>query len=213
MRPRSLLHSQVAAYSGIPALQRACPSRAYAPTASLATWLLRRGTFAQPCSAQTSPRATCRSLARFRVDRLIGRGYASRVYAAHDTASSTPMALKVYRKAELCPLNVHQIKREMRIHSALAHPSVLALYAAFEDDEHLFMALEFCAKGDLYNYLKSKGRALSETQARFRSGIWPLFMLACACMGAHVAAACQSAPLRGVLQVVHVAAGPVVSCV
>ena len=112
---------------------------------------------------QTQPR---RDLSRFRVDRLIGRGYASRVYAAHDATSDGPMALKVYKKADLCPLNVHQIRREMRIHSALRHGTVLRMYAAFEDDESLFMALEFCAKGDLYNYLKNKGRALSETQVR-----------------------------------------------
>jgi serine/threonine protein kinase len=106
----------------------------------------------------------CRDLRRFAVSKLIGRGYASRVYAALDAATNTLMALKVYRKADLCPLNVHQIRRETVIHAALAHDTVLPLFAAFEDNASIFMALEFCEKGDLYNYLKSKGRALSEMQ-------------------------------------------------
>ena len=68
----------------------------------------------------------------------------------------------------LCPLNVHQVRREVLVHSSLAHENILPLYAAFEDDASVFLVLEFCAKGDLYGYLRSKGRALSEAQVRRR---------------------------------------------
>lgn len=107
-----------------------------------------------------------RDLARFTAGRLIGRGYASRVYEARDAATGATVALKVYRKAKLCPLNFHQIRREVRIHAAFSHPGILALYAAFEDDGAIYLALEHCAKGDLYNYLRQRGTALTESQAR-----------------------------------------------
>jgi serine/threonine protein kinase len=103
-------------------------------------------------------------LHRLEIERLVGRGYASRVFKASDTVTGTTVALKVYRKADLCPLNVHQIRREVLIHSRLNHPTVLPLFAAFEDANSIYMALEYCSKGDLYNYLRKKGHALSETQ-------------------------------------------------
>ena len=38
-----------------------------------------------------------------------------------------------------------QVEREIRIHTALNHESIIQLYAAFEDDAHVYMAQEFAA--------------------------------------------------------------------
>jgi len=105
-----------------------------------------------------------RELARFRIRRIVGRGYASRVYESLDRVSNTTVALKVYRKADLCPLNFHQIKREMLIQSSFTHPNILGIFAAFNDAENVYLVLEFAAKGDLYHYLRHKGRRLTERQ-------------------------------------------------
>lgn len=105
------------------------------------------------------------TLERFHVRHIIGRGYASSVYECLDRVSNTTVALKVYRKEDLCPLNFHQLKREMLIQSNFRHPNILAIYAAFDDIKNVYMVLEYAAKGDLYNYLRHKGRRLSECQA------------------------------------------------
>lgn len=117
-----------------------------------------------------------RELARFDVQRVIGRGYASRVYQCVDKVSGQEVALKVYHKANLCPLNFHQIKREMLIQSRLDHPNVLSIYAAFDDSENVYMVLEFAAKGDLYNYLRHKGRKLTEGQVSDHPCYSPLYI-------------------------------------
>ena len=36
-----------------------------------------------------------------------------------------------------------QVQREIRIHSQLQHEHIIALYAAFEDAEHVYLALEY----------------------------------------------------------------------
>lgn len=113
----------------------------------------------------------CRDLKRFRIRRVVGRGYASRVYECLDLVSNTNVALKVYHKADLCPLNFHQIKREMLIQSSFVHPNILGIYAAFNDAENVYMVLEYAAKGDLYHYLRHKGRRLTERQVRICGGV------------------------------------------
>ena len=36
-----------------------------------------------------------------------------------------------------------QVQREIRIHGQLQHEHIIALYAAFEDAEHVYLALEY----------------------------------------------------------------------
>lgn len=75
-------------------------------------------------------------------------------------------AVKVYRKCDLCPLNLHQIQREALIHGSIAHPCVLPFFGSFSDVDHVYMILDYCAKGDLYNYLRAKRRSLTDSQVR-----------------------------------------------
>ena len=56
------------------------------------------------------------------------------------------------------------MEREVRIHAALAHPHVIALYAAFEDADHVYLAQEFADGGDLYEELKRSGGAMAEAR-------------------------------------------------
>lgn len=109
----------------------------------------------------------CRCVERLAFKRLIGRGYASRVWECIDHTNGARRAVKVYRKRDLCPLNLHQIKREALIHSSIAHETcnVLPFFGSFSDVDHVYMILDYCAKGDLYNYLRAKQRSLSESQA------------------------------------------------
>ena len=109
----------------------------------------------------------CRSLHRVEFVRMIGRGYASRVWQCTDTETGDTVAVKVYHKSDLCPLNHHQIHREALIHSSIKHPNILPFLGTFSDPENIYMVLHFCPKGDLYSYLKQKGRALSENQVCF----------------------------------------------
>ena len=37
------------------------------------------------------------------------------------------------------------MEREIRLHSCLQHDSIISLYAAFEDDQHVYLAQEFAS--------------------------------------------------------------------
>ncbi len=92
------------------------------------------------------------------------KGKASLLYAATCRATKARVALKLYRKARLSELNWAQVEREVRLHSALVHPHIVALYAAFEDADHVYLAQEFAGGGDLYEELKRSGGAMAEAR-------------------------------------------------
>ena len=66
-------------------------------------------------------------------------GKTSRLYAATDRQTGTPVALKLYRKAKLTVLGAFQTKREARLHLQLSHPNIIQLYGAFEDENNRYL--------------------------------------------------------------------------
>ncbi|KAI7842591.1 hypothetical protein COHA_003695 [Chlorella ohadii] len=133
------------------------------------------------------PRAMERSnghwcLSDFALNKQLYKGKASTLYQATDKVSSTVVALKSYSKRRLSDLNWYQVEREIRLHSQLRHPHIIQLYAAFEDDNYVFMVTEFAAGGDLYEDLK---RAGGQHRERVVAGdLLPPFMSALAYMHA-----------------------------
>jgi serine/threonine protein kinase len=60
-----------------------------------------------------------------------------------------------------------RVANEVEIHWQLRHSSVLELYNYFEDSEYVYMVMELCENGNLYQYLKSnKNGRLNEYEAR-----------------------------------------------
>lgn len=60
----------------------------------------------------------------------------------------------------------NRVKQEISIHYRLSHPSILKLYAFYEDSDFVYLILELCENGELQRYLKSRGHPLSEDEAR-----------------------------------------------
>jgi len=96
------------------------------------------------------------------------------VYSAVCRQSALPLVLKLYRKSRLSELNWYQarapatsqarapraavrgltmggrrrqVEREVVIHCQLFHQNIVALYAAFEDADHVYLAQEYAAGG------------------------------------------------------------------
>ena len=57
--------------------------------------------------------------------------------------TSLPLAVKTYRKRKLSALNRRQVAREVSIHARLNPPHVVALFAAFEDADKVYLLQEF----------------------------------------------------------------------
>ena len=111
----------------------------------------------------------------FEQRKLVGRGGYGTVIKAIRRDTGEAVALKAVRKSTPADLltgasevGLHGAKVERDVLSALEHPFVVGLHSAFQDGEHLYLALDFCAGGDLALHVRaaSAGR-LDEPTARF----------------------------------------------
>ncbi|KAG2490371.1 hypothetical protein HYH03_011173 [Edaphochlamys debaryana] len=120
------------------------------------------------CVSPHLPPAMARSdwqVEQFELHKELYRGKTSLLYMATDRQSGTQVALKLYRKRKLSILNRYQVEREVRLHINLRHENIIHLYAAFEDEKHVYMVQEFAVCGDLFEDLKKGGGQLKEKYA------------------------------------------------
>mmetsp|Transcript_67139 Transcript_67139/g.153753 ORF Transcript_67139/g.153753 Transcript_67139/m.153753 type:complete len:603 (+) Transcript_67139:70-1878(+) len=98
----------------------------------------------------------------------LGKGSFGKVRKIRRKGTSKIYALKTIRKADVLEGNmVEQVEREIEVQKALKHPNVLRLYKHFEDDEQVYLLLEYCAQGELYQILRTRrGRRFPEPVAR-----------------------------------------------
>eukprot|EP00181_Compsopogon_caeruleus_P005448 CAMPEP_0184682490 /NCGR_PEP_ID=MMETSP0312-20130426/7407_1 /TAXON_ID=31354 /ORGANISM="Compsopogon coeruleus, Strain SAG 36.94" /LENGTH=593 /DNA_ID=CAMNT_0027134185 /DNA_START=212 /DNA_END=1993 /DNA_ORIENTATION=- len=108
-------------------------------------------------------------LSFFDVVKPIGRGASGRVYLVRDKKTDEPLALKVIPKSSVYLSDEalrHAVDERLVMEMAASHPFVLGLRYAFQSSSCLFFAMEFCPGGDLFEYLRTRGKPLHERQAR-----------------------------------------------
>ena len=72
--------------------------------------------------------------------------------------------VKVMDKAKL-GADLPRVKTEMKALRSLNHPNICRLYEEIETDNKIFLVLEYCAGGELFDYIVEKER-LNEQEAR-----------------------------------------------
>lgn len=104
----------------------------------------------------------------FELGDTLGTGTFGRVrLVVYNFKKSLYFALKILKKSEIIKLKqVEHIKAEKRILSSIAHPFIVNLYAAFQDDKRVYMLMEYVIGGELFSQLRKVGRFSNET-ARF----------------------------------------------
>lgn len=96
------------------------------------------------------------ALDQFQIGKALGRGRFGQVYLAHHVPTGTDVALKCLSKALLQRGGAVQLlKREVEVHSRLAHPHVLPFRGFFQDAHRVYVALELATEGTLYGRLKA----------------------------------------------------------
>lgn len=66
-----------------------------------------------------------------------------------------------------------RVRNEVALHTKLRHPNILSLYHFFEDDERVYLVMELCSGGEIYNLLRRRRESngdssgvLNENEAR-----------------------------------------------
>jgi len=93
----------------------------------------------------------------------LGTGTFGRVYLVKHKSSSKYFAMKVLKKSEIVRLKqVEHVNSERQILSQLYHPFIVKLYKSFQDEQCLYMLLEYVIGGELFSHLRKAGRFTNE---------------------------------------------------
>src|SRR3954470_17613672 len=94
----------------------------------------------------------------WRLDRVIGRGGMGVVYAATDLRLRRPVAIKVIADDRAGDAGFRErFEREARLAASFDHPNVIPVYAAGEEDGHLYIAMRLVDGTDLHRLLRRDG--------------------------------------------------------
>ncbi|XP_014206106.1 aurora kinase B-like [Copidosoma floridanum] len=97
------------------------------------------------------------NLQDFYTGALLGEGKFGRVYLAIEKKTKIVVALKSLNKFELINNGIEkQVLREIDIQSHLKHHRILELLTHFDDNEKIYLVLEFAAGGEVYKMLKKQ---------------------------------------------------------
>ncbi|XP_064966014.1 3-phosphoinositide-dependent protein kinase 2 isoform X2 [Musa acuminata AAA Group] len=103
----------------------------------------------------------------FELGKIYGVGSYSKVVRAKKKDTGNVYALKIMDKKFIAKENkVSYVKLERIVLDQLDHPGIIRLCFTFQDTYSLYMALECCEGGELFDQITRKGH-LSEDEARF----------------------------------------------
>lgn len=106
----------------------------------------------EPFVIQTTLPLNARTLARFSVEREIGRGGAGVVYQVTDKSTGGELALKTLQWADAAA--VHRFKQEFRTLADVAHPNLVRLYELVGDGTDWYFTMEFVPGRDLIDHIR-----------------------------------------------------------
>ena len=105
--------------------------------------------------------------------KIIGIGSYGKVYLYRNITDNKLYAIKHLNKMILCK-SIHTIKRiydEINIQSKIYHKNIVRLLNVKENDDSLYLIMEYAKNGSLFNYIRNKRFLTEDESFRFFSQI------------------------------------------
>lgn len=96
----------------------------------------------------------------------IGKGKFGTVKLGIHKKTSKKVAIKVMKKKQMTLQDIELQKREIEILKICQHPSIIKLLDVFENQDYIYIVMEYLKGGDLFNYLEKRDFTIPETKAR-----------------------------------------------
>jgi protein kinase-like protein len=98
-------------------------------------------------------------LAGCRIEEVLGTGGMGVIYRATELRLGRPVALKlIAADGASDPALRERFEREARLTASIDHPNVIPVYAAGEEDGHLYLVMRYVPGTDLHRVLRREGR-------------------------------------------------------
>jgi serine/threonine-protein kinase len=106
-------------------------------------------------------------LAGCRIEEILGTGGMGVIYRATELRLGRPVALKLIAAEGASDPDLRErFEREARLTASIDHPNVIPVYAAGEEDGHLYLVMRFVPGTDLHRLLRREGSLAPARAAR-----------------------------------------------
>ncbi|KAK8860539.1 hypothetical protein M9Y10_012204 [Tritrichomonas musculus] len=103
----------------------------------------------------------------YKILKFLGSGSYSVVHLALDTRTNTEYAVKIVPTSSFIKKSVlEHFEMETRVLHQMRHPNIIHFVDILRDDFNIYVVIELCPNGDLYNYIISQ-KFLSEQEAKY----------------------------------------------
>ncbi len=101
----------------------------------------------------------------YKIEKTLGQGTFGKVKQGYHIYTGQKVAIKILEKWKIDDTNdIERVAREIHILKIVRHPHIIQLYEIIETPTRLFLIMEHCCNGELFNYITSKNR-LKEDEA------------------------------------------------
>jgi serine/threonine protein kinase len=114
------------------------------------------------------------NLSNYQLNEVIGEGGFATVHRAIRINTNEVLAIKIINKSKMIEVNVllKKIEDEINIQQNLSNPHIVHCSSAFSDCDHIYIVLEICNGGNLFNCLldikdERNGLAFNESESVF----------------------------------------------
>lgn len=95
----------------------------------------------------------------------IGHGKFGEVRVGASKVNGNDVAIKIISKKEMEREDKELIKTEIEIMKICQHPNIIRLLDVFEDEQYIYLIMEYCNGGDLFNFLEDRNFDIPEQKA------------------------------------------------
>jgi len=103
----------------------------------------------------------------YEVKGLLGKGGFAKVYAVKCRSNKKVVACKAVLRASLVKAaQIQKLKYEIKIHRELKHPNIVRYFVNFQDEERIYILMEYCKNQTLMELVNRRKR-LSEPETQY----------------------------------------------
>ena len=87
-------------------------------------------------------------------EKTLGQGTFGKVKLAIHERTGEKVAVKILEKKKIVDVSdIERVSREIHILKLVRHPHLIQLYEIIETPKYLFLVMEYCAGGELFDYI------------------------------------------------------------
>ena len=101
----------------------------------------------------------------FEIKEQIGKGKFAIVYKGIHKSTGRTCAIKILNKKDMTTMDLELVKTEMDVLKICQHPNIIKLYDIHENEDNIYLIMEYCQGSDLFTYIEKRGYKLEEKKA------------------------------------------------